>query len=44
LTLVKAWNAEEIESYADLINKGTPDFVEIKVCFNTTYKYQQILI
>ncbi len=30
LTLVKAWNAEEIESYAGLVSLGNPDFIEIK--------------
>ncbi|XP_033747588.1 S-adenosyl-L-methionine-dependent tRNA 4-demethylwyosine synthase TYW1-like [Pecten maximus] len=30
LTLVKAWNTEEIENYAKLVNKGKPDFIEVK--------------
>ena len=30
LTLVKGWNTEEIKQYADLINLGRPDFIEIK--------------
>ncbi|XP_067119220.1 S-adenosyl-L-methionine-dependent tRNA 4-demethylwyosine synthase TYW1-like isoform X2 [Centruroides vittatus] len=30
LTLVKAWNTEEIEGYAKLIELGRPDFIEIK--------------
>lgn len=30
LTLVKAWNVEEIEGYADLVALGCPDFIEIK--------------
>lgn len=30
LTLVKAWNTEEIEGYAKLIELGQPDFIEIK--------------
>lgn len=30
LTVVKAWNDEEIESYANLVNYGNPDFIEIK--------------
>lgn len=30
LTLVKAWNTEEIENYAKLVNMGKPDFIEIK--------------
>lgn len=30
LTLVKAWNTEEMKGYADLIKRGNPDFVEVK--------------
>ncbi|XP_076816454.1 S-adenosyl-L-methionine-dependent tRNA 4-demethylwyosine synthase TYW1-like isoform X2 [Clavelina lepadiformis] len=30
LTLVKAWNTEEIEAYAKLVSLGHPDFIEIK--------------
>jgi wyosine [tRNA(Phe)-imidazoG37] synthetase (radical SAM superfamily) len=30
LTLVKAWNVEELESYAELVKLGEPDFIEIK--------------
>jgi tRNA wybutosine-synthesizing protein 1 len=30
LTLIKGWNTEEIINYATLINRGMPDFVEIK--------------
>lgn len=30
LTLVKAWNVEELSSYADLVKLGKPDFIEIK--------------
>jgi len=30
LTLIKGWNTEEILNYAALINRGKPDFVEIK--------------
>lgn len=30
LTLVKGWNAEEIENYAKLVAMGKPDFIEIK--------------
>ncbi|XP_051891808.1 S-adenosyl-L-methionine-dependent tRNA 4-demethylwyosine synthase TYW1 isoform X3 [Pristis pectinata] len=30
LTLVKAWNVDELRSYADLIEIGKPDFIEIK--------------
>ena len=31
LTLVKAWNTEELRSYADLVQLGNPDFIEVKV-------------
>ena len=34
LTLVKSWNTDEIKNYADLVSKGKPDFIEIKVCFD----------
>ncbi|NXP25037.1 TYW1 synthase, partial [Scytalopus superciliaris] len=30
LTLVKAWNVEELRAYADLISLGKPDFIEVK--------------
>ncbi|XP_054269058.1 S-adenosyl-L-methionine-dependent tRNA 4-demethylwyosine synthase TYW1-like isoform X2 [Macrosteles quadrilineatus] len=30
LTLVKAWNVEELESYSQLVKLGKPDFIEIK--------------
>eukprot|EP01061_Rhynchopus_euleeides_P042587 TRINITY_DN74281_c0_g1_i1.p1 TRINITY_DN74281_c0_g1~~TRINITY_DN74281_c0_g1_i1.p1 ORF type:complete len:671 (+),score=295.96 TRINITY_DN74281_c0_g1_i1:84-2015(+) len=30
LTLVKSWNVSEIENYAQLIQRGQPDFVEVK--------------
>ena len=30
LTLVKGYNAEEIENYAKLVELGQPDFIEIK--------------
>lgn len=30
LTLVKGWNAEEIDNYAQLVSLGKPDFIEIK--------------
>ncbi|NXN37102.1 TYW1 synthase, partial [Rhinoptilus africanus] len=30
LTLVKAWNVDELRAYADLIALGKPDFVEVK--------------
>lgn len=31
LTLVKAFNTDEIENYAKLVEIGKPDFIEIKV-------------
>jgi tRNA wybutosine-synthesizing protein 1 len=30
LTLVKGWNAEEMDNYAALVQLGLPDFIEIK--------------
>lgn len=30
LTLVKAWNVEELQSYAQLVSLGNPDFIELK--------------
>lgn len=30
LTLVKDWNMEELQGYAELIKRGRPDFIEIK--------------
>ncbi|NWS66939.1 TYW1 synthase, partial [Crotophaga sulcirostris] len=30
LTLVKAWNVDELRAYADLITLGKPDFIEVK--------------
>ena len=30
MTLVKSWNMDEVEEYADLIEDGLPDFIEIK--------------
>ena len=30
LTLVKGWNAEEMDNYANLVSLGKPDFIEIK--------------
>ncbi|XP_064022200.1 S-adenosyl-L-methionine-dependent tRNA 4-demethylwyosine synthase TYW1-like isoform X7 [Pogoniulus pusillus] len=30
LTLVKAWNVDELRAYADLIALGKPDFIEVK--------------
>ncbi|CAM9222044.1 unnamed protein product, partial [Lampetra planeri] len=31
LTLVKAWNVEEVTAYANLVALGNPDFIEVKV-------------
>ncbi|KFW01843.1 tRNA wybutosine-synthesizing protein 1, partial [Eurypyga helias] len=30
LTLVKAWNVDELKAYADLVAIGKPDFIEVK--------------
>ncbi|XP_063216466.1 S-adenosyl-L-methionine-dependent tRNA 4-demethylwyosine synthase TYW1-like isoform X2 [Bacillus rossius redtenbacheri] len=30
LTLVKAWNVDELEGYAELVRVGRPDFIEVK--------------
>ncbi|XP_026992623.2 S-adenosyl-L-methionine-dependent tRNA 4-demethylwyosine synthase TYW1 isoform X1 [Tachysurus fulvidraco] len=30
LTLVKAWNVDELKAYADLVALGQPDFIEVK--------------
>ena len=30
LTLVKGWNAEEMDNYAGLVGLGQPDFIEVK--------------
>jgi len=30
LTLVKGWNTEEVDKYAELVDLGRPDFIEIK--------------
>ncbi|XP_029651219.1 S-adenosyl-L-methionine-dependent tRNA 4-demethylwyosine synthase TYW1 [Octopus sinensis] len=30
LTLVKGWNTDEIEAYANLVDYGKPDFIEVK--------------
>ncbi|MEE6469786.1 hypothetical protein FKM82_008767 [Ascaphus truei] len=30
LTLVKAWNVDELKAYADLVTVGRPDFIEVK--------------
>lgn len=31
LTLVKEWNTEELDAYAELVSVGKPDFIEVKV-------------
>ncbi|CAK6444625.1 unnamed protein product [Pipistrellus nathusii] len=30
LTLVKAWNVDELQAYAELVSLGQPDFIEVK--------------
>ena len=43
LTLVKAWNVEELENYAQLIKLGNPDFIEIKgLSIVTTFTYLRL--
>lgn len=37
LTLVKAFNTDEIENYAKLVSLGNPDFIEIKVTYSLFY-------
>ncbi|XP_036005758.1 S-adenosyl-L-methionine-dependent tRNA 4-demethylwyosine synthase TYW1 isoform X2 [Fundulus heteroclitus] len=34
LTLVKAWNVEELQAYSELIALGQPDFIEVKFRVN----------
>lgn len=42
LTLVKAWNVDELKAYADLISLGKPDFIEVKVsCVELFSFFQQ---
>lgn len=37
LTLVKAWNVEEMQAYSELIALSQPDFIEVKVVFSSMY-------
>ncbi|KAM5131411.1 S-adenosyl-L-methionine-dependent tRNA 4-demethylwyosine synthase TYW1-like isoform 1-T1 [Callospermophilus lateralis] len=30
LTLVKSWNVDELQAYAELVSLGSPDFIEVK--------------
>jgi tRNA wybutosine-synthesizing protein 1 len=30
LTLIKEWNVEELQNYAELVERGAPSFIEIK--------------
>ncbi|EDM13460.1 radical S-adenosyl methionine and flavodoxin domains 1 (predicted), isoform CRA_a [Rattus norvegicus] len=30
LTLVKCWNVDELQAYAELVSLGSPDFIEVK--------------
>lgn len=30
LTLVKGWNADDVDGYFKLVSLGSPDFIEIK--------------
>lgn len=36
LTLVKAWNVEEMQAYSELVALGQPDFIEVKVGLGVT--------
>ena len=41
LTLVKGWNTEEVKAYAELLDLGQPDFIEIKgVTYCGSYVFQ----
>ena len=45
LTLVKGWNAEEMDNYAKLVEIGRPDFLEIKgVTFCGTSKGEKLFL
>ena len=39
LTVVKSWNSEEIESYANLVELGKPDFIEVTLCLLKTIRF-----
>lgn len=41
LTLVKAWNVEEMQAYSELIALGQPDFIEVKVGLSSFLSFQQ---
>ena len=43
LTLVKAWNVEEMLSYSELIAIGQPDFIEVKVGLISMHMHSKIL-
>jgi tRNA wybutosine-synthesizing protein 1 len=43
LTLVKAWNVDELDSYAELVSLGKPDFIEIKVMRSICYQRTKIV-
>lgn len=40
LTLVKAWNVEEMQAYSELIALGQPDFIEVKVGLSNFLSFQ----
>lgn len=40
LTLVKAWNVEEMQAYSELISLGQPDFIEVKVGLISVLSFQ----
>lgn len=39
LTLVKAFNTEELDSYAQLVSLGNPDFIEVKVSHSCSLSF-----
>jgi tRNA wybutosine-synthesizing protein 1 len=46
LTIVKGFNESEIENYANLVNLGRPDFIEVKgvtYCGTSKGPYQEFI-
>lgn len=41
---MKAWNAEEIEAYAELVGYGNPDFIEVKVRYLAHLKTETVVL
>lgn len=44
LTLVKAWNVEEMQAYSELVALGQPDFIEVKVGFSSVTSARTLII